>query len=62
MVFIKIAINKTAILAICCFLDIVFNFGLYKFVQCWKIVMEYEKDGHVKEKHNRNSVEWKRLK
>jgi hypothetical protein len=38
------------------------DFGLYKCVQCGKMVMGYEKDVHVAEVHQGKSVEWKRIK
>ena len=38
------------------------DFGLYKCVQCGKMVMGYEKEKHQSEVHKDQSVEWKRLK
>ncbi len=38
------------------------DFGLYKCVQCGKMVMGYEKDNHVREVHKGVQVEWTRLK
>jgi hypothetical protein len=38
------------------------DFGLYKCVQCGKMVMGYEKENHVRESHRGKSVEWKKIK
>jgi hypothetical protein len=38
------------------------DFGLYKCPLCGKMVMGYEKEMHVKEKHAAKSVEWKKMR
>ena len=38
------------------------DFGLYKCIQCDKMVMGYEKENHEKNVHGGRSVEWRRLK
>ena len=39
-----------------------FDFGLYKCVQCEKMVMGFEKDVHVAEVHKGKSAEWKKIR
>jgi len=38
------------------------DFGLYKCVQCEKMVMGFEKDVHVAEVHKGKSAEWKKIR
>jgi hypothetical protein len=38
------------------------DFGLYKCVQCGKMVMGYERERHVKNTHRGMSVEWRKVK
>lgn len=38
------------------------DFGLYKCSKCGKMVMGYEKQNHVQEKHASRDVEWRRVK
>lgn len=38
------------------------DFGLYKCVQCGKMVMGYEKESHEKDVHGGKSVKWMKLK
>jgi hypothetical protein len=38
------------------------DFGLYKWVQCGKMVMGYEKDGHVRDVHRGQVVEFRMVK
>ena len=38
------------------------GYGLYKCQDCDKMVMGYEKENHLKERHGRVSVEWKKIR
>jgi hypothetical protein len=38
------------------------DFGLYKCQACGKMVMGYEKEDHVREKHRSQAVEWKKIR
>lgn len=38
------------------------DFGLDKFFQCGQMVMGYEKENHVCERHGGVQVEWRKVK
>jgi hypothetical protein len=38
------------------------DFGVYKCEVCGKMVMGYEKEGHEREKHGGNGVEWRKVR
>ena len=38
------------------------DFGLYKCEACGKMVMGFDREGHVKQKHAGRKVEWKKVR